>query len=145
MSIIWLTFSLIAGCAAKPKPVLGHDFVLPSCEPTATELVFGLIGPECASGVGKRGSIRVKLHTPLPSDGLGRYELGEKGTADATWCSANEQSCATAISGFIQINGLDHGMAVSGDYSMIFSRRQSIEGVFGAEWCGISAPCEETR
>ena len=109
------------------------------------ELVFGLLEPECDSPPGKNGFLRFKLMEPLPKDGLATYKLGEKGTAGATWCSANEQTCVAAISGVLQINGLDHGIAVSGDYSVIFEHRPPIQGEFGAEWCAISIPCNETE
>ncbi len=145
MSNIWLTLLLHVGCATKPKAVEGHDFVLPSCSPLSLELVFGLVETECDSTPGKKGSIQVTLLEPLPEDGLATYKLSEKGTARATWCSANAQSCVSAISGKLRIDGLDHGIAVSGDYSMIFENNQSINGQFGAEWCAASVPCSETQ
>ena len=145
MSPLWLTLLYQLGCATTPRAVEGHDFLLPSCDPLSLELVFGLLQPECDSAPGKRGVLRFKLGEPLPEDGVATYDLGEKGTASATWCSANEQSCLPAVSGVLRINGLDHGIAVSGDYSMIFGNEESIEGVFGAEWCATSVPCDETQ
>lgn len=133
------------GCATTPRPVEGHDLVFPSCTTSPLQLVFGLLDTDCSSGPDRRGSIRVELREALPVDGSGTFKLGEQGTASATWCSANEQVCVPATGGFVFINGLDEGIAVSGEYSMVFEKNRTIEGPFGAEWCSSSLPCEKTR
>jgi hypothetical protein len=145
MSPIWLTLLLQVGCAVRPRSVEGHDFVLSSCNAPPLRLAFGLLKTDCDSVPGSRGNIIVDLRDALPADGMETYEIGEKGTASATWCSANGQRCVSASGGFVRINGLDEGLVVSGDYSLVFNKYRTIEGTFGAEWCPPSTPCDKTQ
>ncbi len=131
----------LSACAGRVRPPQGHDLARAGCAEAPLVLVFGVAQPECNAGPGKTGALTISLQGPLPSLGSGTLPISNGGPTTALWCKSLNAPCQAAISGHLTVDGVDHGIAISGEYSVEFEDCTRLSAPFGAEWCPSIPPC----
>jgi hypothetical protein len=131
----------LSACAGRVRPPRGHDLARAGCSEAPLVLVFGVAQPECNAGPGKSGVLSISLQGPLPSLGSGTLPISAQGTTTALWCRSQNAPCHAAIAGHLTVNGVDDGIAISGEYSVEFQDGTQLSAPFGAEWCPSIPPC----
>ena len=131
----------LCACAGRVRPPEGHDLARSGCADAPLVLVFGVAHPECDAGPGVRGALTISLQDPLPTLGSGTLPISAQGPTTALWCKSQNAPCHTAISGHLKVDGVDEGIAISGEYSVEFEDGTRLSAPFGAEWCPSIPPC----
>jgi len=131
----------LGACAGKIRPPQGHDLARAGCAEAPLELVFGVEQPDCRAGHGKTGALTISLKDPLPSLGSGTLPISARGPTTALWCKSKNAPCQTAIDGHLTVDGVDEGIAISGEYAVEFQDGTQFTAPFGAEWCSSIPPC----
>jgi hypothetical protein len=134
----------LCACAGRVRPPQGHDLARTGCAEAPLVLVFGVAQPECNAGAGKSGVLTISLADPLPRLGSGTLPVSSEGPTTALWCKSQNAPCHSAISGHLTVNGVDNGIAISGEYSVEFKDGTRLAAPFGAEWCPSIPPCGGT-
>jgi hypothetical protein len=122
-------------------PPDGHDLARTGCAEASLVLVFGMADPECDAEPGRRGTLTISVLDPLPALGSGTFPISVQGPTTALWCKSQNAPCHAAISGQLTVDGVDEGIAISGEYSMEFQDGTLLSAPFGAEWCPSIPPC----